>query len=80
MLRFLNKEVFNNTEEELKKYLDDRHDPKYGTVESVQFIKNKDTEENKGFGFVNASSEHFADTMSIQHATVHALNNQLKLK
>merc|ERR1739848_125631 len=44
------------TEEELKKYLDDRHDPKYGTVESVQFIKNKDTEENKGFGFVNASS------------------------
>jgi len=68
------------TEEELKKYLDDRHDPKYGTVESVQFIKNKDTEENKGFGFVNASSEHFADTMSIQHATVEINGKKLELK
>jgi len=73
------------TEEELKKYLEDRHDPKYGTIESVQFIKKKDdegkpTEENKGFGFVNVSSEHLADTMSIQHASIEINGNKLELK
>jgi len=73
------------TEEELKQHFDSIHDSKYGTVESVQFVKVKDeegkvTEENKGFGFVIVSSEHLADTMSIQHATLEFNGHSLKMK
>jgi len=73
------------TEEDLKKYFDELHDSKYGTVESIQFIKVKDAEGNpqdecKGFGFITVSSEHLANTMSIQHASFEFNGNQLKLK
>jgi len=73
------------TEEALKQYFDDLHDSKYGTIESVQFIKEKDEEGNrledcKGFGFITVSSEHLADTMSIQHAAFQFEGHSLKLK
>jgi len=73
------------TEEELKKHLDLIHDSKYGTIESVQFVKVKDeegkiTEENKGFGFITVSSEHLADTMSIQHASLEFNGHSLKMR
>jgi len=73
------------TEEELKQHLDAVHDSKYGTIESVQFVKVKDeegkaTEENKGFGFIMVSSEHLADTMSIQHAALEFNGHTLKMK
>jgi len=73
------------SEEELKKYFEERHDPKYGSIESIQFIKKKDEagnplEENKGFGFITVSSEHMADTMSIQHATFEYGGQKLELK
>jgi len=72
-------------EEELKEYFDSKHDKKYGTIESVQFIKKKDDagnlqDENKGFGFVTVSSEHLADTMSIQHSTIHLNGAKIELK
>jgi len=73
------------TEEELKQHLDSIHDAKYGTIESVQFVKVKDeegkpTEENKGFGFIEVSSEHLADTMSIQHAALEFNGHSLRVK
>merc|ERR1711973_132283 len=73
------------TEEDLKKYFDSKHDAKYGTIESIQLIKVKDdagqaTEENKGFGFITVSSEHLADTMSIQHAAFELNGNKLNVK
>merc|ERR1712002_1449404 len=73
------------SEEELKEYFDSKHDKRYGTIESVQFIKKKDDsgnlqEENKGFGFVTVSSEHLADTMSIQHSTIHIKGAKIELK
>jgi len=72
-------------EEELKEFFEARHDSRYGTIESVQFIKKKDEsgtplDENKGFGFVTVSSEHLADTMSIQHATININGQKLELK
>ena len=72
-------------EEELKEFFEARHDARYGTIESVQFIKKKDEsgtplDENKGFGFVTVSSEHLADTMSIQHATININGQKLELK
>jgi len=73
------------SEEDLKKYFDERHDPKYGTIESVQLIKKKDsagnkTEENKGFGFVMVSSEDLADKMAMQHATFEFGGRKIELK
>merc|ERR1712013_104075 len=73
------------TEEELKRYFDETHDAKYGTIESVQFVKAKDeegklTEENKGFGFITVSSEHLADTMSVQHSALEFNGHSLKVK
>jgi len=73
------------TEEELKDYFDSRHDPKYGMIESLQFVKKKDesgaaTTECRGFGFAIVSSEHFADTMSIQHAAIQFKGHKLELK
>merc|ERR1712212_843602 len=72
-------------EDELKQYLECRHDIKYGTIESVQFIKKKDEagkllEENKGFGFVTVSSEHLADTMAIQHSSIEVNGIKLEVK
>jgi len=72
-------------EDDLKQYLECRHDIKYGTIESVQFIKKKDEtgkllEENKGFGFVTVSSEHLADTMAIQHSSIEINGNKLEIK
>jgi len=76
---------FNCTEEEIKKYFDERHNPKFGTIESVQLIKKKDEqgnkmEENKGYGFVIVSSEDMADKMSIQHATFEYGGRKIELK
>jgi len=73
------------TEEDLKQYFVNRHDPKYGTVSEIMFVKKKDDsgaklEENKGFGFVTVSSEHLADTMSIQHANINLNGHRLQLK
>ena len=73
------------TEEDLKQYFESRHDPKYGTVTEIQFVKNKDEsgkklDTNKGFGFVICSSEHLADTMSIQHANISLNGHKLQLK
>jgi len=72
-------------EDDLKQYLECRHDIKYGTIESVQFIKKKDEtgnllEENKGFGFVTVSSEHLADTMAIQRSSIEINGNKLEIK
>jgi len=73
------------SEDELKAYFGEKHDAKYGTVESIQFIKKKDDEgnslsENKGFGFITVSSEHMADKMSIQHETFEFGGQKLKLR
>merc|ERR1712080_541699 len=72
-------------EEDLKKYFEARHDPAYGTIESVEFIKKKDaegnkTDENKGFGFVMVSSEDMADKMAIQHSSFDFGGRKIELK
>lgn len=53
----------------LKKYLLARHSKKYGTIEEINFLKEKDESgnagKNRGFGFITVSSEDFADRLSI---------------
>jgi len=61
------------TEEELKKYFTERHNPKYGEIQKVQLIKEKDSngtiieDSNLGYGFIYVSSEDLADKIHIQH-------------
>lgn len=73
------------TEDDLKKYFNQRHKKQYGTIESIQLIKRKDEHgnnlpENKGFGFINVSSEDLADKMAIQHATFEFKGRRIELK
>lgn len=75
----------NCSEEEVKQYFEARHPAQYGTIESVQLIKDKDdkgtkTERNKGFGFVMCSSEDLADKMAIQHSTFDFKDRRIELK
>merc|ERR1712168_573297 len=73
------------SDDDLMKYFKARHPEEYGTIESVELVKNKDaegnkTEENKGFGFVTVSSEDMADKMCIQHATFEFGGRKIELK
>jgi len=73
------------TEKDLLKYFEDRHDPKYGTIEKLELIQTKDKEGNKtgdlkGFGFVEVSSEDMANKMVIQHATFEFGGRKIELK
>lgn len=55
-------------EKELLKYLKKRHPKKYGEFTGVNILKSKDesgNEKNRGFGFLDVSSEDFADRVSI---------------
>jgi len=66
-------------------YLKARHPEKYGTIESIQLIKEKDasgekTDVNKGYGFVFVSSEDMADKMAIQHANFTFGGRKIELK
>jgi len=73
-------------EDDLMKYLKARHPSKYGTIESVQLIKEKNpadgsrTEVNRGYGFIFVSSEDMADKMSIQHANFTFGGRKIELK
>lgn len=54
----------------LLKYLKSRHPKKYGTIDEVDIVKEKDdkgnpTEKNRGFAFITVSNEDFADRIVI---------------
>lgn len=72
-------------EDELMAYLKARHPTKYGDIESIQLIKQKNqdgqkTEVNKGYGFIFVSSEDLADKMAIQHSTFTYGGRKIELK
>merc|ERR1712142_1179832 len=57
------------TPEDLQAYIESRHPTSVGTIDKVDFLKDKTTNQNKGFGFLECSSTDFADrlTISEQH-------------
>jgi len=57
------------TPEDLQAYIESRHPTTVGTIDKVDFLKDKTTNQNKGFGFLECSSTDFADrlTISEQH-------------
>jgi len=52
------------TPEEFEKYIQERHPAEYGTMTKIDFMKGQDGQ-NKGFGFVECSSQEFADRLTI---------------
>ena len=58
-------------EKTLKKYLKARHPSQFGAFEEINFLKNKDADgkegngKNRGYGFINVSTEDFADRVTI---------------
>merc|ERR1712180_394413 len=57
------------TVEDLQAYIESRHSTSIGTIDKIDFLKDKTTNQNKGFGFLECSSTDFADrlTISEQH-------------
>jgi len=75
----------NCSAEDLEKYFKCRHPKKYGVIEKIQLIKKKDesgnqTAENKGYGFIEVSSEDLADKMAIQHQFFEFQGRKIELK
>lgn len=64
---------FDLEPEELKQYLESRHPTSFGTVDNIDFLKDKETGTNKGFGFIDCSDTDFADRLAISE-------NQFELK
>jgi len=60
------------SDEDLKAFiLENTTNPDFGVIESVQLVKEKDdkgnpTEDSKGFGFVEVSSEDYCDKLAIE--------------
>merc|ERR1711962_562504 len=53
------------TPEDLQAYIESRHPTSVGTIDKVDFLKDKVTNQNKGFGFLECSSTDFADRLTI---------------
>jgi len=75
----------DTNEDDLMAYFKARHPEKYGTVESIQLIKEKNdqgekTDVNKGYGFVFVTSEDMADKMAIQHGNFTFGGRKIELK
>lgn len=65
---FFARAVPETTEDQVREYLESRHPPRYGKIEKVELVKNKDGEgkgPHKGFGFVHCETEDLADRIAI---------------
>jgi RNA-binding proteins (RRM domain) len=68
----------------LTKYLKKRHPEKFGSIEDINFVKVKDadgkpTDKNRGFGFINVSTEDFADRIAIAETKFNLDGNSLRI-
>lgn len=53
------------TPEDLQEYIESRHPPEFGTILKYDFLKDRVSGKNKGFGFLECSSQEFADRLTI---------------
>lgn len=71
------------TEDELREYFADRHPKCFGTIEKLDLVKEKLFEgmyRNKGFGFLEVSSEDLCDKMAILHAKFEFKGRSMQLR
>jgi len=68
------------TPEELQTYIESRHSTSFGTVDKINFIKDQNTQQNKGFGFLECSSTDFADRLTISEAQFMLKGKSMSIK
>merc|ERR1711881_127343 len=68
------------TPEELQEYIESRHPTEVGTVEKIDFLKDRDTNKNKGFGFMECSSTDFADRLTLSEGQFTLKGRPMSLK
>jgi len=71
------------TEDDLLAYFSDRHARHFGTIEKISLVQEKLFEgcyRNKGFGFMEVSSEDLCDKLAIAHADFNFNGRSLQLK
>lgn len=68
------------TPEDLQTYIESRHDSSFGVIESIDFLKDKEKNENKGFGFIMCSSTDFADRLAISETSFTLKGRQMSIK
>jgi len=68
------------TPSDLQEYIEGRHDTTIGTVSNIEFITDKETGKNKGFGFLECSSNDFADRLTISENKFFINDKQMSLK
>jgi len=66
-------------ESEIQDYIASRHG-NIGTLETIDLIKDKETGSNKGFGFLDCSSEDFADRLAISESAFTLRGRTLSIK
>lgn len=66
--------------EELKSYIESRHSTEFGTVEKIDFLKDKEHGTNKGFGFIDCSDNDFADRLAISESSFTLKGRKLSIK
>lgn len=66
--------------QQIQDYIESRHPPKAGKVELVDLLKDKNTGELKGFGFITTDSEDFADRLAISESSFQLNGRQMSIK
>lgn len=68
------------TPTDLQEYIEGRHDTSIGTVSKIEFVADKETGKNKGFGFLECSDNDFADRLTISENKFFINGKQMSLK
>lgn len=65
---------------DLLSYIESRHPNELGVMEKVDFVKDKETGQNKGFGFLECSNFDFADRLAICENSFILKGRELSIK
>ena len=68
------------TPEELQSYIECRHLTSIGTIDKIDFLKERETNKNKGFGFLECSDTDFADRLTISENSFTLKGRTMSLK
>merc|ERR1712224_1013559 len=66
--------------EELQQYIESRHPTSIGTVDKIDFLKDRESNKNKGFGFLECSDTDFADRLTISENSFTLKGRTMSLK
>lgn len=68
------------TPEELRAYIESRHPTSVGRIEKIDFFKERETQLNKGFGFLDCSDTDFADRLAISETSFRLKGKNMSIK